>query len=65
VFIGGEIAEAWDRVSPTIRKVIASRALTEEAASIPIIPELANSHPRLRGAVALVAAPVFAAPQVG
>jgi N-acetylglucosamine repressor len=65
VFIGGEIAEAWDRVSPTIRKVIASRALTEEAASIPIIPELASSHPRLRGAVALVAAPVFAAPQVG
>ena len=65
VFIGGEIAEAWDRVGPTIHRVIASRALTEDAASIRITPESASSYPRLRGATALVAAPVFAAHRVG
>jgi predicted NBD/HSP70 family sugar kinase len=64
LFVGGEITEAWDRLEPTIRQQIASRALTRIAANTPIIPEPASSYPRLRGATALVAAPVFAAPQV-
>jgi predicted NBD/HSP70 family sugar kinase len=64
IFVGGEITEAWDQVGPVIREVIAARALTSLAAATPIVPEPANTYPRLRGATALVAAPLFAAPQV-
>jgi len=64
IFVGGEITEAWDRLEPTVRAAITERALTEVAAATPIITEPASSYPRLRGAIALVAAPAFAAPQV-
>ena len=64
IFVGGEITEAWDQIEPVIRGVIAARALTSPAAATAIVPEPASSYPRLRGATALVAAPVFAAPQV-
>jgi predicted NBD/HSP70 family sugar kinase len=64
IFVGGEITEAWDQVGPVIREVIAARALTSLAAATPIVPEPASTYPRLRGATALVAAPLFAAPQV-
>jgi N-acetylglucosamine repressor len=64
IFVGGEITEAWDQIAPTIRATVRSRALTEAAGSTPIIPEPANSMPRLRGGTALVAAPLFAAPEV-
>jgi predicted NBD/HSP70 family sugar kinase len=64
IFVGGEITEAWDQLAPTVGSAIAARALTKTAAGTPIIPESAGSYPRLRGATALVAAPVFAAPQV-
>ena len=62
--VGGEIVGAWDQIEPIIRSVIRERALTTEAAATVIVPEPASSHPRLRGATALVAAPIFAAPQV-
>ncbi len=64
IFVGGEITEAWEQIAPTIRATVRSRALTETAGSTPIIPEPANSMPRLRGGTALVAAPLFAAPEV-
>jgi predicted NBD/HSP70 family sugar kinase len=64
LYVGGEIVSAWDRIEPVIRDVIRQRALTSSAAATPILAEPANSHPRLRGATALVAAPIFAAPQV-
>src|SRR5262249_2445258 len=64
IFVGGEITEAWDQLAPIVREGIASRALTKDAESTPIIPEPASSYPRLRGATALVAAPMFAAPRV-
>ncbi|HKO15063.1 MAG TPA: ROK family transcriptional regulator [Gemmatimonadaceae bacterium] len=64
IFVGGEIADVWDQLLPTIRAAIADRALTSTAAATPIIPEAASSYPRLRGAIALVAAPLFAAPRV-
>jgi predicted NBD/HSP70 family sugar kinase len=64
IVVGGEITEAWDRLMPIIGSAITARALTRAAAHTPIIPESADSYPRLRGATALVAAPVFAAPQV-
>jgi N-acetylglucosamine repressor len=65
VFIGGELNAAWDIIEPWVRAEIAERALTASAAATPIIPEQTVANPRLRGAIALVAAPVFAAPMVG
>lgn len=64
IFIGGEITEAWEQLAPVMRKVIKERALTSLAAATPLVPDPATSYPRLRGATALVAAPIFAAPQV-
>jgi predicted NBD/HSP70 family sugar kinase len=65
IFVGGEIAGAWDLVEPILRQAIASRALTRAAGATPITPEPATEHPRLRGAMALIVASVFGAPQVG
>ena len=64
IFIGGEITAAWSELAPEIEAAIASRALTAGGAATPIIPEPASEHPRLRGAIALVAAPIFAAPKL-
>jgi N-acetylglucosamine repressor len=64
IFVGGEITEAWDQLAPIIGSAIGAHALTKAAADTPIIPESPGSHPRLRGATALVAAREFAAPQV-
>ncbi len=64
ICIGGEIIEAWGLIAPIIRDTIARRALTDNAAATPIVPEKAPSQARLRGATTLVAAPKFAAPQI-
>ena len=64
LFVGGEITEAWDQIGPIVRATIAERALTTAAANTPIVTEPATSHPRLRGATALITAPTYAAPQV-
>ncbi|HEV2149361.1 MAG TPA: ROK family transcriptional regulator [Longimicrobiaceae bacterium] len=64
IVVGGEITAAWDLIEPLVRAGITSRALTPAAAATPIIPELASTYPRLRGAAALVAAPLFAAPVI-
>jgi N-acetylglucosamine repressor len=64
ICVGGEITEAWDFIEPTIRKVIAARALTDNAAATPVFPEKSPSQARLRGATTLVAAPRFAAPKI-
>jgi len=64
IFIGGEITDAWDLIEPLIRDAIKERTLTSELASVPISIVPAYEHPRLRGAVALVTAPAFAAPKV-
>lgn len=64
IFVGGEVTDAWDQLEPLMREVIAERALTPVAAQTPLLPDPATSYPRLRGAAALVAAPVFAAPRV-
>jgi predicted NBD/HSP70 family sugar kinase len=65
IFVGGEITAAWDMIEGCIRSAIQDRALSRDAAATPIIPEQAGAQPRLRGATALVAAPLFAAPRVG
>ncbi len=64
IIIGGEITAAWDLVEPEIRAAVEERALTRAAGATPILPEPSDVHPRLRGATALVAAPMFAAPEV-
>lgn len=64
VIVGGEITEAWDLLVPIIRSVVTARALTAVAGDTPIVPEPAGISPRLRGATALLAAPLYAAPQL-
>lgn len=64
VYIGGEITEAWDLIEPQVRAAIKERTLTKELGTIPIRIVPAVEYPRLRGAVALVTAPAFAAPKV-
>jgi predicted NBD/HSP70 family sugar kinase len=63
VYIGGEIIAAWDLIEPPMRAALAERALTKEAAKTVIQPTMLD-YPRLRGAAALVAAPIFAAPRI-
>jgi len=64
VYIGGEVTTAWSLIEPIVRSALRERTLTEfgGATEIHVVP--AEDHPRLRGAVALVAAPAFAAPMV-
>ena len=64
VDIGGEITEAWDLIEPFVREAVMERTLTRELGrtTIRIVP--AAEHPRLRGAVAMVTSPAFAAPKV-
>ena len=65
IIVGGELVGAWDLVSPSVRAVMDERALTPASAATPVIPELADEQTRLRGAAALVVAPMFAAPAIG
>ena len=64
IYVGGEITTAWSLIEPIVRSAVRERTLTEfgGATEIHVVP--AEDHPRLRGAVALVAAPAFAAPMV-
>jgi len=64
IYIGGEITTAWNLIEPIVRAALRERTLTDfgGATEISVVP--AEEHPRLRGAVALVAAPAFAAPMV-
>jgi N-acetylglucosamine repressor len=64
IYVGGEITTAWSLIEPIVRSALRERTLTEfgGVTEIHVVP--AEEHPRLRGAVALVAAPAFAAPMV-
>ncbi|MFW6331416.1 MAG: ROK family protein, partial [Gemmatimonadota bacterium] len=64
VIVGGEIARVWRLVEPSIREQVSARTLTAAAAATPIVPELSHGQQRLRGATALIMAPIFAAPQL-
>src|SRR5215204_3592554 len=64
IYIGGELAEAWDLIHAEVRVAIKERALTADLGEVPIRIVPAIEYPRLRGAVALVTAPAFAAPKV-
>ncbi|MEJ7710515.1 MAG: ROK family protein [Pyrinomonadaceae bacterium] len=62
IYIGGEITAAWDLIEDTVRIALVERSLTDAAAQTPIEIVSTVAYPRLRGAVALVAAPTYAAP---
>lgn len=64
IYIGGEITEAWDLIEPQVRTAIKERTLTQQLGATPMRIVPAVEYPRLRGAVALVTAPAFAAPKV-
>ena len=64
IYIGGELTEGWDLIEAEVRAAIKERALTVDLGDVPIRIVPAVEHPRLRGAVALVTAPAFAAPKV-
>jgi len=65
IFVSGEIIAAWDLLETTVRQGLAARVLAPAASSIEITAVPSVEHPRLRGAAALVTAPLFAAPRVG
>jgi len=64
VYVGGEITTAWSLIEPIVRSAMRERTLTEFGGNTEIHVVPAEEHPRLRGAVVLVAAPAFAAPMV-
>ncbi len=64
IYIGGEITDAWDLIEVHVREALHERALTTDLGEVQIRIVPASEHPRLRGAVALVTAPAFAAPKV-
>src|SRR6476620_3580728 len=64
VYVGGEITTAWSLIEPIVRSALRERTLTEFGGVTEILVGPAEEHPRRRGAVALVAAPAFAAPMV-
>ncbi|HEX2202326.1 MAG TPA: ROK family protein [Longimicrobium sp.] len=66
IIVGGEVAAAWDElVGPPALAALAERTLTRGTACTPVIPEPFDEETRLRGAAALVVAPIFAAPAIG
>lgn len=65
IVVGGEIAAGWELIRGAVAEALAQRTLTEGAAATPIHPEPHDAQTRLRGAAALVVAPVFAAPTIG
>jgi len=64
IYVGGEIIAAWDLIEPIVRLALEERALSPDAKRTEIRTVSLEEHPRLRGAVVLVAAPAFAAPAV-
>ena len=65
IFISGEVIAAWDLLEATVRRSLATRVLAPAASSIEITAVPSLDYPRLRGAAALVTAPLFAALQIG
>jgi predicted NBD/HSP70 family sugar kinase len=59
IYLGGEIISAWDLIEPTLRQALRSRSLAPTGADVEIVTVSSHDYPRLRGAAALVAAPVF------
>lgn len=65
IYVGGEITAAWDLLEQPIRTALVEGTLTEASHATPVVPDASPAGHRLLGALALVAAPAFAAPTFG
>ncbi|AHG89347.1 ROK family protein [Gemmatirosa kalamazoonensis] len=64
IYVGGEITAGWAFIEGPLRQALTEGTLTEAARLTPVLPDRRPAEYRLLGAVALVAAPTFAAPPV-
>jgi predicted NBD/HSP70 family sugar kinase len=64
IYMSGEITEAWDLIEATVRQAMRGQALIPAAGETQILMVPLGDLTRLRGAIALVSAPAFAAPIV-
>ena len=65
IYVGGELTAAWNLLEGPIRDELSSQTLTDATRATPVYADPNPAEYRLLGAVALVAAPAFAAPRVG
>jgi len=65
IYVGGEVTAAWTLLEPPIRQALEAETLTDATRATPVYPDPNPAEYRLLGAIALVAAPSFAAPRVG
>ena len=65
IYLGGEVTAAWDLLEGPLREALVEGTLTTAARETPVSPDRAPGEYRLLGAIALVAAPNYAAPRVG
>jgi predicted NBD/HSP70 family sugar kinase len=65
IFVGGEITAVWELLEGPIREALTEGTITDRARTTPVLPDSAPAEYRLRGAVALVTAPGYAALAVG
>lgn len=65
IYLGGEVTAAWDLIEAPLREALVEGVLTTAARETPVLPDRAPAEYRLLGAIALVAAPNYAAPRVG
>ena len=65
IYVGGEVTAAWELLEPPIRRALAEETLTDATRATPVYADPNPAEYRLLGAIALVAAPSFAAPRVG
>ncbi len=64
IVVGGDLTGAWDLIEPAVHDSLQRRCLTEASGAAPIVVEAREPELRLKGASALVLAPVFVAPEV-
>jgi len=64
IYVGGEITAGWSFIEGPLRQALTDGTLTDAARLTPVLPDRRPAEYRLLGAVALVAAPTFAAPPV-
>jgi predicted NBD/HSP70 family sugar kinase len=62
VVVVGEVTRLWNRIGPSIKKVVESRVFSH--ASTRIVPTDPSAQPRLRGTIALILQKHFGAPAV-
>ena len=65
IYLAGEVTAAWDLLEQPLREALVAGTLTDAGHETPVIPDRAPGEYRLLGAIALVAAPNYAAPRVG